>query len=307
MPPEWDLEPEQSIKRVDLHGRFGGSGQGGITRSSSSPNVLVFTDPATGNQHGYHDEWLDGVLHYYGEGQRGDQEMTRGNAAILSHASEGNALRVFEGARGTVTYLGEFELDDVEPSYRTDGIDRDEQERQVIVFRLRPLSIEPREAGLKLPEILDAPSRVDIPVERQLTERFYVDPTHETYAAERREQALVLIFETHLKALGHEVSRQKFRPPGEARPILTDLFDATTGLLVEAKGSGRRGAIRMAIGQLADYRRFFKGGEVQHLALLVPDEPRQDLCDLLSSQGIAWIFATKDGFEDSTGGALVGH
>lgn len=232
--------------------------------------------------------------------------MAGGNARILNHAVEGHALRVFEGAKGTVKYIGEFELDDAEPSYRTDGIDQDGQERQAIVFRLRPLSIEPRESGFKLPEILDAPSRLDVSVERQLTERFYVDPTSEPYAAERREQVLVLAFEAHLKALGHEVSRQRFRPPGEARPIVTDLFDATAGLLVEAKGSVRRGAIRTAIGQLADYRRFFKEGEVRHLALLVPEEPRADLCDLLASQGIAWIYAFADGFEDSTGGALIG-
>ncbi len=269
--------------------------------------MLVFTDPSTGNQHGYHDEWLDGALHYYGEGQRGDQRMTGGNARILNHAREGNALRVFEGSRGTVTYIGEFEVDDAQPSYLAESTDREGQERQAIVFVLHPLSIKPPKSGPKLAEIFNAPSRVDIPVERQLTERFYVDPTREPYEAERREQSLVLAFEAHLKALGHDVYRQQFRPPGEARPILTDLFDATTGLLVEAKGSGRRSAIRMAIGQLADYRRFFKGGEVRHLALLVPEEPREDLCHLLASQEIAWIFATGDDFEDSTGGALVGR
>lgn len=108
-----------------------------------------------------------------------------------------------------------------------------------------------------------------------------------------------------MTALGHSVSRQRLLPSGEARPIITDLFDATTGTLVEAKGSVERNAVRMAIGQLFDYRRLFDPGEVKHLAALFPTEPRTDLRALLSEQGIVVIYRTETGFHDSTGGSLV--
>jgi hypothetical protein len=302
---EWSLQPGEQIKRIDLHERFGGRGQGGIGPSAKSPNVFVFTDPS-GERHGYYDGWLDGCFHYSGEGQRGDQILTQGNAAILHHAAEGRALRVFEGARGEVKYVGEFEIDEAEPFYRADAPEtNDGPIREVIIFRLWPKTVEPDDSNPKLEEIFNEPDAARIPIEKQLTERFYVAPSGEAYEADRREQGLVLAFETHLIALGHEVWRHRFRPSKEGRPILTDLFDGTSGTLIEAKGTVQRGAIRMAIGQLADYRRFIEPAELRHLAVLVPREPREDLCDLLASQEIAYIFPSQDGFSDSLGGALV--
>jgi len=47
---------------------------------------MVFSDPAAGAQFGYHDRWENGVFHYTGEGQTGDQQMTKGNRAMLTHA-----------------------------------------------------------------------------------------------------------------------------------------------------------------------------------------------------------------------------
>ena len=154
-------------------------------------------------------------------------------------------------------------------------------------------------------KILTGPIRVDIPIEQQETEKAYVNPSSEPFEAERREQKLVLALEAHLVSLGHKVSRQRLLPSGEARPIITDLFDATTGTLVEAKGTVERNAVRMAIGQLCDYRRFFADGELEHVAALFPTEPRADLAELLIEQGIVVIHRTEKGFEDSTGGALV--
>ncbi|HET7417118.1 MAG TPA: hypothetical protein VFJ61_05800 [Solirubrobacterales bacterium] len=232
--------------------------------------------------------------------------MKFGNGAILNHKSQGRALRVFRGARGVVTYEGEFELDDAEPFHRADAPETDNGPlREVFVFRLHPKDFEPPEPSSKLTEVLVGPGRVDVPLEQQETEKAYVNPSREPYEAERREQKLVLSLEAHLVALGHEVSRQRLLPPGEVRPIITDLFDATTGTLVEAKGTVQRNAIRMAIGQLLDYKRFFRAGELNHIAALFPTEPRADLCDLLREQKIVCIYPTGSGFEDSTGGALV--
>lgn len=260
-----------------------------------------------GEPHGYYDGWLGGCFHYTGEGQRGDQEMKGGNAAILLHQSDKRALRVFDGAGGLVTYVDEFELDENQPFYRTDAHEsRSDSLREVIVFRLYPKSIEPAPDTPLLVEVSQGPTVVEVPVERQHTEKAYVPSSREPYEAKRLEQKLVLEFEAHLEGAGHRVISNRILPPGEARPIRTDLYDATTGLLVEAKGTVNRDAVRMAIGQLLDYRRFVDGGSPNYLALLVPREPRQDLRELLFEHEIDIIYRTPDGFEDSAGGALIG-
>lgn len=304
---QWSLRPGTAIERRSLQERYGGRTQGGIGPSKKTPNVLIFSDPVAGEPHGYYDGWqADGCFHYTGEGQRGDQQMKSGNAAILNHEAEGRALRVFEGARGTVTYVDEFELDGDEPFYRTDAPETGNGPlREVIVFRLRPKSIASGRPSSKLAPVLAGPASEDVPIEQQQTERAFVAPSHEPYEAERREQRLVLALEAHLRRLGHEVSRQRILPAGEARPLFTDLYDATSGTLVEAKGSVERNAIRMAIGQLADYKRFIDKGKPKHLAVLLPAKPRTDLRHLLDDQGIALIHPDGDGFQDSTGGSLI--
>jgi hypothetical protein len=50
-----DLRPGDTIRRVELHRRYGGGGQGGISPSTKTPNVFIFSDPARGEQHGYID------------------------------------------------------------------------------------------------------------------------------------------------------------------------------------------------------------------------------------------------------------
>ncbi len=307
MAVEWTLKPGTSMERTALQAEYGGRTQGGIGPSRKSPNVLIFSDPVAGEPHGYYDGWdTDGYFHYSGEGQYGDQQMKSGNASILNHVAEGRALRVFAGARGTVTYLDEFELDEDEPYYRTDAHETGNGPlRQVFVFRLRPKSVEPGRPNMKLADVLKAPLSEDVPIEQQQTERAFVSPSQEPYEAERREQGLVLELEAYLRQRNHEISRKRIVPPNEARPLFTDLYDATTGTLVEAKGSVERNSIRMAIGQLADYKRFVDEGKPQHLAVLLPSQPRPDLRELLASQSIELIHPSDGGFEDSTGGTLL--
>jgi hypothetical protein len=138
---DWSLQPGDTIKRTELHAMYGGGGQGGIAPCIRSPNVLVFTDRSVGQEHGYLDQWEGDTLDYAGEGQRGDQTLTRGKRAILRHHEEGRVLRVFEGVRGVVRYKGEYEVDPLQP-YR--WIDAPETgggpRRKVLLFRLRPVN-----------------------------------------------------------------------------------------------------------------------------------------------------------------------
>jgi hypothetical protein len=285
----WDIERGEVIKRTLLHERYGGSGQGGIGPSRRSPNVFVFSEAASGHQHGYVDEWQeDGCFHYTGEGQRGDQQMHGGNAAILHHADAGRALRLFEGARGEVRYEGQFALDSERPYYTTDAPETGSgQIRTVIVFRMRPLNRGP-EPSTSVLDLVKKWAVEFVPIERQWTERAFVAPSGREYEAERREQKLVLALQAHLQAEGHDVQRLKIVPEGEAKPLFADLLDRSTNTLYEAKGTVERGAIRMAIGQLLDYSRFVSPSP--RLVALLPSEPRADLQELLSSAGMGILW-----------------
>jgi hypothetical protein len=48
----WDVEPGTTVVRKHLHDRFGGGRQGGMSPSRLSPNIFLFTDPASGEIHG---------------------------------------------------------------------------------------------------------------------------------------------------------------------------------------------------------------------------------------------------------------
>src|SRR5947208_2336166 len=133
-----DLKIGDTIKRSELHERYGGRRQGGISPSKVSPVVFLFTDQAQGVLHGYlyDGEHEDGTYHYTGEGQRGDQRMVQGNRAIRDHREEGREIHLLDVTGGIATYLGEFEYVD---HYTADAPETGNGPiRSVIVFRLRP-------------------------------------------------------------------------------------------------------------------------------------------------------------------------
>ena len=83
-------------------------------------------------------------------------------------------------------------------------------------------------------------------------------------------------------------------PVGEAKLIFSDLYFEDCNLLMEAKGGVDRESIRMAIGQLTDYRRF---KPQCRCAILLPAPPRRDLVDLLKFAGVEIHCPVGDGFE----------
>lgn len=282
------LEAGDKIRRTALHAQYGGRRQGGISPSKVSENVFLITDPARGERHGYLYDGPrdDGYYHYTGEGQYGDQLMAQGNRAIRDHRGEGRDLQLFT-ARGTeLTYVGEFEYAD---HYLADAPEtNDGPLRSVIVFRLRQLGgISPGPNRSKLDK-LSREAISEIPVEQQITESTLIEGDREPYTAERREQKLVSQFVASLEREGHELCRLQFRPLGEPAPTFCDLFDKTTNTLYEAKGTVARQAIRMAIGQLADYSRLVDSAPVK--AALLPQQPRPDLLDLLAREDIIVVW-----------------
>ena len=133
------------------------------------------------------------------------------------------------GARGFVTYEDEFELDSEQPWYTTDAPETgDGPVRKVIVFRLRPMTIEPRPSRSRLDVALNG--RVtQVPIEQQWTEKVFIAPSHEerpgrAQGAEARRCAQG----AHLTSVRDTTfSASRSLPDGEAKPIFCDLRDAT--------------------------------------------------------------------------------
>src|SRR5207248_10636549 len=54
---DWYLNPGERIARTKLHNECGGNRQSGIASSASTPNILIFTDPAATSEHAYSHDW----------------------------------------------------------------------------------------------------------------------------------------------------------------------------------------------------------------------------------------------------------
>jgi len=156
--------------------------------------------------------------------------------------------------------------------------------------------------GVLTPASTSAPTMEDVPIEDWHTERFMTNPSREPREAERAEAGLVHRYRDHLAAKGIAVGRKKYRA-GQVRPMFCDLWVEDLHALIEAKNSDSREALRMAIGQLYDYRRFHE--PPVRLAVLLSHPPHQDELALLQSAGIEAIWEHGAGFRDSANGTFV--
>ncbi len=298
---------------------FGGGTQGGIVPSATTLNVLIYSDPHAGEQSGYFDGWLaqedeqGSIFEYTGHGQA-DQTFEgragNGNRAVLHHVDDRRALRVFKAVgevpgSGTKLqrYIGEFALDLEEPYVIRQAPNKEGVLRRVIVFRMRPVGVIPRN---KLDDIPPAEKTEAIIVPADITTSVMVEPetnkkTSSSRSAvpkttsERREAKLSADFQAFLEAHQHEVKRFQIRVKGLTSVLLTDLYDATAHVLYELKGNSSRQSVRMAIGQLLDYRRHVIPA-CPAIAVLLPEEPKEDLQDLLESAKIALVYRDGDSF-----------
>ena len=303
------VSPGAIKTRAEVSDIYGGGSQSGILPSASSPTVLIYSDPHVGEALGYVDGWVPDDEHgplfeYTGHG-RGNQTLDGdGNRAIFDHASQGRALRLFK-AVGTVPnsstmrhrYVGRFKLDierPIEVRWRPNekGI-----ERRVIVFRLRPSGPHEKLVDDYIPP---SPETQAILIPAETTTSSLVDPEKNKKKGgsrsaipqtefQRREAKLETQFRQFMKDWGRELKRFEIKIKGLASPVITDVYDPTEHVLYELKGNSERNAVRMAIGQLMDYRRHITPPNPA-LAVLLPEEPNEDLKALLDTLGIALVY-----------------
>ena len=81
-----------------------------------------------------------------GDGQIGNQKLSRRNLQVLNHVRDERKLRLFSPVSGKVTYLGELKIDSENPYEFKNGIGRDGNPRQVIMFRLKRV-LETHDSG----------------------------------------------------------------------------------------------------------------------------------------------------------------
>jgi len=161
---------------------------------------------------------------------------------------------------------------------------------------------QPSYVHTRLSEVGSSPEAVviDSRIEKHRTESSIAGPRDE-YVFLRREGRLLKEYATYINSRGARVAPKRFRIKGEKGDIRCDFYNESREQLVEAKGSNLRGAIRMAIGELADYRRHFRSGV--KCAVLLPERPSSDIEALLSSQNVSVIWREgRGGFKDNVGG-----
>jgi len=158
--------------RVDIHARYGGQGQGGISTPAEYPFILLFRE--SGQKYGYRDGWeADGTFLYTGEGQVGDMQFIGGNLAIRDHALNGEDLHLFQYVSpGNVRYIDQM----VYAGHKLVGgvPDRNNNIRTAIVFQLVPMQA-PAAAPRETP--VDSSGK-------EVRRSWYWDaPLHEVHAA----------------------------------------------------------------------------------------------------------------------------
>ena len=229
-------------------------------------------------------------------------ELSRVLNDLSIHSERPDAVR-FRNPNGVALKLANFAS--IDPNHQGRGMTR-RGRRDVEVWErfasdedaLTEAATIIRERGTP-PAVWDSkhtgPQVAAVEVEAQHVEQFQVSVSSQVIEAARREQSLVLAYVSHLDNRGHSVTRHRYQPDDSTPALVCDLVDETDQVLYEAKGDVRRSSVRMAIGQILDYRRFEP--PCMGLAMLLPRRPAQDLIGLIRSVPASAVWRTKSGFE----------
>ncbi|MFI8368581.1 hypothetical protein [Streptomyces sp. NPDC085466] len=325
----FELVPGMLTTREEISAAFGCGTFQGIEPAVEAKKVIVYSDPAAGEAFGYtfdgraEDDEYGPLYLYTGYGKSGHQQLKSRNKSLHDHAAAGRDVHLFV-AHGKVPgsgqtqqrYIGQMVVDPITPYVTRTGIGEDKKKRTVLVFRLRPApGTTPawqeedwlHAATDTALEEIEAPSQPAIPAQTSVktknSEQFTVTQTIANVAGgpktvNLREGLLVEAFKRHLVEAGHQHKTFQITITGEVGALTPDLYDVTDHVLYEGKGLATRHNIRLAIGQLMDYRRHvekFEGGGLR-VAVLLPSEPSPDLMDLLAAQGVHLVYQTETGF-----------
>jgi Tfp pilus assembly protein PilX len=82
--PTWNLQPGDILVREQIHRQYGANPQAGISRSSSTPNVLVYSDHDKAGANGYDFNGWDAAkqFFYYTARGRGRNPWPRRHIAV---------------------------------------------------------------------------------------------------------------------------------------------------------------------------------------------------------------------------------
>lgn len=309
----WDIPIGTRIGRRELHDRLGGgSWQDGITRVAATDEMLVFTNDG-GGAHGYgvHEGLRsDGVFQYSGQGQDGDQQLTRNNKALADAEDKGRAIRVFRG-QGTVTYVGNFTLGDPPYTWARFHGTGSSPDRDGLVFNLVAVdadtsllpAAEHGSVDRVGPSLSSAPSFTSVdwrPLDSRDYQVRWSNDGVPVRSIPRLEFELQTRFGEWLRARGDDVKELRLTEDGVT--IVPDLYVPTLGQVIEAKKSTARIYVRAAVGQVLDYAAVARRSGLQvEPAVLLPSEPSSSMSALCSSVGITvWWPAVGGGFASSS-------
>ncbi|WP_435216367.1 hypothetical protein [Streptomyces sp. bgisy034] len=313
--PSAGFTPGDTLTRAQIHPVLGGSGFAGICPAREKRNVLIFSDSKVGRRYGYRDGWLaeddsvGPVFTYTGAGKRGHQRLDGGNASILEHANMGRKLHVFVAVgnvpgTGTRThkYLGEFKVDEGRPYDIRVAKDELDQERNVIVFRLRPTGPYTREESDTLPvagrsriRFQPTAGRVARAYRRQRRQR---QPQTDATRIEALRDDLAEDFEAQEIAAGMDIGQMELSLQNSTDQISFEIFNQTTHSVYQPTGSAALESITQALAQLLYAQRHLMAladDQPLHLMMLTPALPREDLRDLLTEHGIGLVYRNDSG------------
>jgi len=214
-----------------------------------------------------------------------DQDVIRLSAVLNDRAARLGISGddVFRNPAGVALKLANFAA--LDPSYPGKGMQRHSRGD---AETWDEFSTDSDRLALRVSEIMNETTvherRTDpslLPLEDDSTLEYQVTIDRAVRIARRREARLVSRFGNHLKAQGHAVGSRHHVVEGSRLRI--DLIDDTDGCIWEAKFEVGRNAVRLAIGQLIDYRRFEPG--CPEIGVLLSRRPSDDLVELCHSIG----------------------
>ena len=223
------------------------------------------------------------------------------NGRVRDHAANGDRIRLLRYVgKNSVQYSGELVLDPDDPWRWVDSYDARQHARRMIQFRFLPVGAVLRtaqdpiheEAGASANQVGVTPIPADVAlteIEALNSRQFKVLLAAREQLYDRAESTLVHDFCAWLLAArGLEATGLSIPYVVESRRLRADIYIPGRNLLIEAKPTTAREHIRLAIGQLFDYRRWLAPSP--SLAILTNQEPADDMKTLLDDLQINQIW-----------------